>query len=621
MSDTEQVVPPREAEVPDELDLAGGFPAASRQQWQDAVRKVLAKKGTVPDDVEAALASQTRDGLTIRPLYTAHDAPALPGPPGFAPFTRGGRAAGTGGSWDVRAWQGAPDPQVAHDQILEDLEGGASSLWLQVGDQGIPADALPVALADVALEMAAVVLDAGADYAAVADAFLQHAAGLGIELSELSGNLGADPLAVLARTGKVIDSAPAVGLAQRAARELPGMRALVVDALPWHEAGGSDVDELALSLAHGVHYLRLLEQAGLAPAQAAGQLEFRYAATADQFATIAKLRAARRLWARVLQACGASTAGGHVQHAVTSWTMSTARDPWVTVLRDTLATFAAGVGGADAITVLPFDSPVGLPGQLSRRLARNTSTILVEESHLAQVTDPAGGSWFVESFTDELARAAWAAFADIEAAGGVQAALRDGSVAARLAASAQAKHARLARRQDAITGVSEFPDLDEKPLQRTRAPGRTQPTGGLPRLRWSQELEALRDTSDARQRLVGQRPIALAVTWGPLKAHVGRLDYVRNLLLPGGVETSTADADALPEHVPPLVVLVAPDSVEPSEVTPVVQALRAAGATRVLRAGKPDDPGDWPGVDGFVHHGIDALALLRSVHDELGVTA
>lgn len=619
MSDTQQVVVPEEAPVPEDLVLAGGFPEVGRDRWRAEVAKVLSKSSPFTGDVEAALSTTLRDGLTVQPLYTSEDSPGLPTAPGFAPFTRGRRASGTGGAWDLRARQSSPDPEVAHVQVLEDLECGATSVWLAVGAGGIPVNGLPVALADVLLDLAAVVLDAGADYAEAADAYLAYAASRGIELSQLSGNLGADPLAVLARTGVVVDSAPAVVLAQRAAKDLPGVRALTVDALPWHEAGGSDVDELALSLAHGVHYLRLLGDAGIAPAHAAAQLEFRYAATADQFLTIAKLRAARRLWARVTEACGVPAQGrGQLQHAVTSWTMTTARDPWVTLLRDTLATFAAGVGGADSVTVLPFDAPVGLPEALSRRMARNTSSILVEESHVARVTDPAGGSWYVEALTDDIAQKAWVLFQEIEAAGGVEAGLQDGSVAQRLAASAELKQQALATRKDAITGVSEFPFLDEKPLVRQPAPD--QGGGGLPRIRWSQDLEALRDASDACLELTGARPTSLAVTWGPLKAHTARLDYVRNLLQPGGVVLDVADSATLPAEVPKVVVLVAADSVEPAEVLPVVAALREAGAQRVLRAGKADEE-DWPGVDGFVHVGIDALALLRSVHDDLGVTA
>lgn len=187
---------------------------------------------------------------------------------------------------------------------------------------------------------------------------------------------------------------------------------------PYHEAGASAAQELGCSLAGGVALLRELTSAGLSVEAALGQLEFRYAATADQFLTIAKLRAARRVWARVAEASGAdAAAGAQLQHAVTSPVMMSRRDPWVNMLRTTVASLAAGVGGADAVTVLPFDHALGLPDGFARRIARNTSTILMEESHVGRVIDPAGGSWYVERLTDELAQAAWTWFQEIERAG------------------------------------------------------------------------------------------------------------------------------------------------------------------------------------------------------------
>ena len=209
-------------------------------------------------------------------------------------------------------------------------------------------------------------------------------------------------------------------------REFPLVRALVVDGLPVHVAGGSAAQELGYAVATGVAYLRALTAAGLGVDAAAGLLEFRLAATPDQFPTIATLRAARRLWARVLEVSGADPATAPVQHAVASPTLYTRRDPYVNLLRGTVAGFAAGVGGADAVTVSPFDAALGASTPFSRRIARNTQSVLVMEAHLARVIDPAGGSWYVESLTDALARAGWAFFQEIEAAGGVVAALDAG---------------------------------------------------------------------------------------------------------------------------------------------------------------------------------------------------
>ena len=191
------------------------------------------------------------------------------------------------------------------------------------------------------------------------------------------------------------------------------MLGFVVDATRVHDRGASDAQELAWSLATGAAYLRTLVDGGVDLDDAARLLEFRYAATDEQFPTIAKLRAARRLWARVLELSEA-TERVQRQHVVTSRPMMSKYDPWVNMLRTTVAAFAAGVGGADAVTVLPFDSTLGVPDAFGRRIARNTSSLLISESHVARVADPAGGAYAVEKLTDDLARAAWELFGRLE---------------------------------------------------------------------------------------------------------------------------------------------------------------------------------------------------------------
>lgn len=426
--------------MPDELALAAEFPAATRRDWQRLVARVLhgppvsPGEAVSPDDADAPereLATLTLDGIEIDPLYTADDVSAGvgyhgagyhgAGYPGQAPFVRGRTAAGHRMGWDIRGQYGHPDPAITREQIMTDLEGGVSSLWLEIGVRGIPVEAIPEVLAEVYLDLAAVVLDAGEQAGAAAQALLDTAARHGVAEGRLRAVLGIDPIGLLARTGLdagagldtragldtgMADAgmADATALAARCAADLPGVRAIVVDALPFHDAGGTDAQELGCALAAGVEYLRALAEAGLPLAGAFGQLEFRYAATADQFATIAKLRAARRTWSRVAAQCGvAGEAGGQRQHAVSSWPMLTRRDPWNNILRGTLACFGAGVGGADAITVLPFDAALGLPDDLARRVARNTHALLAEESHVARVIDPAGGSWYAEHLTGALA--------------------------------------------------------------------------------------------------------------------------------------------------------------------------------------------------------------------------
>jgi methylmalonyl-CoA mutase len=473
----------------EQLRLAAEFDPATRDQWRAMVDKVLRRSGADVDahdgPVETLLSSETYDSFALQPLYTAADTAPDSGFPGLPPFTRGSRPDGAvAAGWDVR--QRHADPDTTRGTVLADLENGGTSLWLVVGPSGIPVDALPDVLAEVYLDLAPVTLDAGADVAAAAQALLDLHEDKGIQASEVRGNLGADPLGLRARTGTPQDLDGAAALAARVAQRYPKLRSVVVDALPYHEAGSSDGQELGYALATSVAYLRALTGAGLSVADAARQLEFRFAATADQFGTIAKLRAARRLWARVAEVSGSNTAVP--QHAVTSSTMMTRRDPWVNMLRTTLACFAAGVGGADAVTVQPFDTAIGLPDAFARRIARNTQSILLEESRVAGVIDPAGGSWYVERHTDELAEAGWAVFQEVERAGGIAAALDAGLVDERIAATRDARTARLDAGDEMITGVTVFPNKDEKPLHREPEPAA--PAGGLPRVRYAEPFEA-----------------------------------------------------------------------------------------------------------------------------------
>ncbi|GAB3297005.1 methylmalonyl-CoA mutase family protein [Parasphingorhabdus pacifica] len=617
-----------------ELALGSEFPKPTHEQWQQQVEKILRRSGWLaegepaPDAVEDVLASTTYDGITRHPLYTAADSPEQSGTgyPGLTPFVRGTSPEGNiADGWDVRQSHAHPNPVEANREILADLHNGVTSLWLRLGDGGMAVDGLADALQGVHLDMIGVALDAGEQAASAAEGLFDIAREQDVSPSALRGNLGADPLSTRATSGSPGDREAAVALALRCDAHYTGLRALTVDGLPYHEAGGSDSEELGCSLAAATTYLRWLTEAGLDIDAATAQLEFRFAATADQFLTIAKLRAARRLWDRVARECGAAEpARAQRQHAVTSSAMLTRRDPWVNMLRTTIATFAAGVGGAQAITVQPFDGAIGLPDEFSRRIARNTQALLLDESHLAQVIDPAGGSWYVETLTDELARAAWDWFQRIEAAGGLPAALDSGLVSERLAATRQRRRDAIAHRTEPITGVTEFPNLDEQPVRREPAPQR--PTGGLPRIRYAEDFELLRDAADARAEETGSRPGVFLATLGPLAAHTARASFARNLFAAGGLATpeagptdSAADVvEAFKHSASPVVCLCSSDTIYAERAAETALALKRAGAEHVVLAGKPS--GTPPeGVDGFIHAGCDALDTLQDTHRRLGV--
>jgi methylmalonyl-CoA mutase len=425
-------------------------------------------------------------------------------------------------------------------------------------------------------------------------------------------SLGGDPVSAGLRGHDVDLEQVVVDLAE-VARER-GTFALTVDGTAVHDLGATDAQELGYTMAVGVLYLRLLTQRlGLDVVTAASLLEFRYAATDEQFPTIAKLRAARRTWHRVLELAGAPQAGGQVQHAVTSRPMMTKYDPWVNMLRTTVAAFAAGVGGAGAVTVLPYDGALGLPDALARRNARNTSSLLISEAHVARVTDPAGGSYAVERLTDDLAHAGWAQLQQIEGEGGVIASLADDEgLCRRIREQAvEARERQVATRRRPVTGVSEFPNLGEELPER-----KPWPRGALSVDRYGASFEAMRDEPPAR-------PVLLA-TMGPIAQHTARAGFAANLFAAGGVDTVGAGATegpadlvtALTEHDTTVVCLAGTDDAYAAWGGEALAALREAGATYVILAGRPGEQ-TVDGVDDSCATGVDALAFLARVREEL----
>lgn len=606
-------------------DLAAEFPPGTREQWRKLALGVLRKSGVLDEDAtpaaaEEALSSTTYDGVTVAPLHDVSDLPDAP------------RIVRPADRWDVRQRHAHPDPEVTRQAILADLENGATSIWLDL--TALDPAALPRVLDGVHLDLAPVVLDAGRRTPEAATIMLRLLDERGVAEEAAGGNLGLDPLGLAARLGGPVTTEEAAGeavaglsdsvdLVRRCLSQRPSIRAITVDATPYHDAGGSDAEELGCSIATGVAYLRELTRAGLTVEQALGQLEFRYAATADQFLTIAKFRAARRLWARVAEVCGGP--GKQRQHAVTSSAMMTARDPWVNMLRTTLACFGAGVGGADAVTVQPFDACLGLPDGFARRIARNTQSLLVEEANIARVIDPAGGSWYVERLTADLAANAWAWFQEIERAGGMAAAL-EALVPERLAATQATRAKNVAHRRDPITGVSEFPNLAEKPPVRESGPGLPGGSGaadgfggGMPRIRYAEEFEALRDLADAQPA----RPRVFLATIGPVAVHTARASFAANLYASGGIESvpggpgtdPAAIARAFRESGTVVACLCSSDRMYGEHAEAVAAALRAAGARRIWLAGK----GDYKEVDARLYAGCDALDVLRTTFDDLGV--
>jgi methylmalonyl-CoA mutase len=418
----------------------------------------------------------------------------------------------------------------------------------------------------------------------------------------------------------------------------PHLTALVADGHPYHAAGGSEAQELAVVLATLAAYLRALDAAGIAPAQALPKIAINLAVDADQILGLAKLRAARRLVWQVADACGAGDSVGRMTFgAETSLRMMAKRDPWVNMLRTTIACATAAMGGAQAITVLPFTWAIGRPDAFARRMARNTHLVLQEESGLGRVIDPAGGSFAIETLTADMAATAWKLFQDIEAAGGMAAALTSGRIQDDIAKVAEARSKQLATGRLDMTGVSAFPRLGDDGVKVTPWPDAPAAAGGgavrtkpLVVARLAEPFEAFRDAADAHSERTGATAAIFLVCLGDLATYGARATWIANFLAAGGIasaqseplDTAEAAAAAFSASGAAFACLCAADAVYADLGAATATALKSAGAERVYLAGRPKDLEaalTAASVDGFIYAGADALVTLTGLHKALGI--
>jgi methylmalonyl-CoA mutase len=619
------------AAAKDDLPLAAEFPPATREQWLTLVDKAL--KGA---PFEKKLVNTTYDGLRIDPLYQRRsDAMPLAGRAAAAP-------------WQIMARVDHPDPAIANRLLLDDLEGGATGAVLvapgSIGAYGFGADLSAAGLArildSVFIEGIAIEFDLTTE---AKDAPTHLAAILkkqGIAPDKADIRFSYDPLGIRAASGHSVATwtqiAPLVGKLTREFAD-QGFRGpfIAVDGRSVHAAGGSEAQELAFALGNALTYLRALEASGIALDAARKMIFFRLAADADQFLTMAKFRAIRKLWARVEEACGLKPAPAFVS-AETAWRMMTTRDTYVNMLRTTIAAFAAGLGGANAITVLPFTNALGLPDTFARRTARNTQLILEEESNLAKVSDPAAGAGGIEALTDELCRAAWALFQEIESAGGADEALSRGIIQNKVAETQAAREKAIATRKDPLTGTSEFPHLKENHVTVLEVARVTPQSSGAPALtfpalksaRLSEPFEALRDASDAALKKNGSRPKIFLANLGNPVDFIARSMFARNFFEAGGIEAveSVPGADlaaAFRQSGATLACLCSSDEVYADQAVAAATALAGAGAAHIYLAGRPGKNAEdlqKANIKTFIFTGCDVLSVLRDAQQKLGLT-
>lgn len=588
-----------------EHNFADVFPHVSEHHWRSLVETAL--KGAAFDK----LVSHTADGIVLQPLYPAaagaHDTKA-----------RLGR-------WHNLARIDHSDFESANAQALEDLRGGASGLHIvfqnSLGAHGFglpkPTSAdIATLFQGIHLEYGiAIELDLSAETQIAAQLIADYVYQQGIAPNLLNISFGLNPL-IRADASGTADLAQSVrNLAQY---NLKGPFA-VADGRIVHDAGGSEAQELAFVLASALASLRTLEASGMALSEARALLSFRMSADADQFVSLAKFRALRRLWAHVERSCGLMPEPIRI-HATSAWRMMTRRDPWVNVLRAGTAAFAAGLGGADCISLLPFTQALGLPDPFARRLTRNIQLILLEESNLDKVADPAAGAGGIEALTEALCEKAWTLFQSIETQGGLAAALDAGTVQADIAKVRAARDKNIARRKEPLTGLSEFPNIHEADVAVLAPMPANAPhgAGALAPHRLSEAFEALRDAAEAAPL----RPKVFLANLGTVADFNARSMFAKNLYEAGGIEALGNDGFAtLDEMVAAyrnsgatLACLCSSDAVYAQQAESAAQALHLAGA-QLAFAGRPgtlEDSLRAAGVVQFIFAGCDLIETLRA---------
>ena len=662
------------------ISLSNGFSEPDEAQWLALVDKAL--KGAPAEKLN----SRTSDGLEVKALYRSPDAPTSDDPagyPGLEPFIRGAQPLPDAYlPWDIRQIVSHADIATANSDILKDLTNGVTSIELRIdesGGRGVcirNADDIVKVLDGVMLDLAPVGLDvtgesSGGDIAAAA-MLMAAIDKRGDDPAKLKIAFNIDPIGSLVRKGYLAESFSdslnaALLVVEEATSKMPDSTVIRIDSRPVHEAGGSEAQELGLMSASVVAYLKAGLALGIDGGALARSFLFTFSVGANAFQEVAKLKAARRIWARILDAFDIDSTPMKMQ-AVSARRMLTARDPWTNMLRNASACFAAGVGGADIVTIRPFTDALGLPSSLGRRVARNTQIIAQEESFLGKVMDPTGGAWSVADLSDKMAQAGWKSFQTIETEGGIENALSSGSFQWSVGEVRVERTKAIARRKVMITGVSDFPNLDETPapvvkvdlktilasaatpiglapeshnwsdllkaaskgatLEELRMDGDAIEVNPLWPMRLSKPFDRLRQHANKQEAKTGIKPTIFLAALGDQASHTPRLTFARNFFAAGGIESVVATGSpqelekAMEDSGCILACICGSDANYESEATDTARALGAAGVARLYLAGKPGDHETlWreAGVDEFIHIGVNAINSLEIALSEIGL--
>ncbi len=670
------------------------FPIPSYDEWREVTEKSL--KGA---SFEKKLVTKTYEGIALQPMYQQKDAQDLPfidSLPGQNPFLRGAGVVPTKDkAWEISQELTVSTPKEFNLAAKHDLSRGQTALHIvldevtkkrlpiedakglvgQLGLNVATVEDMQVAIEDIDLANTPVHIHTGVNSVPVLAILLGALQKNNIEVSKLNGVVGMDPIGQLVENG-TIDTAleecynVMADVVKWSKENTPALQTVLVEGTPYHNGGSSAVEELAFSLATGVEYLQALTSRGVSIQDAAKSIRFVFSVGSDYFMEIGKIRAARILWSKIVTAFGGEESDGQLYiHARTSSWTKTKYDPYVNMLRSTSEAFAAAVGGANSIHVSPFDEPIQKSTAFSRRIARNISIILQEESHIGKTVDPAGGSWYIEVLTNELAEKAWALFQKVEMTGGIVTALHSGLPQQEVADTKANRLKNIEQRKDIFVGTNMYANTTEKTIdvlpeddsayiekhvaEKLKAGattvqftnetnvvdqaiqfavngatvaelatglGQTEVALAIEPIvpsRGAEKFEEIRQASETYAKEQGESVKVFLANLGPIPSHKARADFTAGFFEVGSFEvlrnngfmTSSEAAQAAIDSKASVVVICGKDESYQEQAADIIKAIKQENEeVTVMIAGKPADEDEA----NYRNAGVDEFVHIRS---------
>jgi methylmalonyl-CoA mutase len=617
------------------------FPQVTTEEWEAKIFEDL--KGA---DYDKKLIWTTHEGFSVKPYYREEnliELDCLKGMPGQFPFTRGTKT--TDNTWMIRQDILHTDPALANTQAVDAIARGATAIGFDTSEIHSSTD-FGRLFANIDLTAISIHLHSAPSYVNLLDYLSDYLKTNKLDASKLKGSLDLDPVSYALLHGQFYNSpekdmSEAYAIVKRANLEFPGMRVLSVNGTYFHNSGATAVQELAFSLASGNEYLATLSDKGLKADEIAPFIQFSLSIGSSYFFEIARLRAARLLWAQIVKQYNPASdnvAEMHI-HCTTSGWNKTIYDPYVNLLRCTTEAMSAAIGGTDSMSVDPFDLFYKEPDEISTRIARNQQIILKEESYLDKVVDPAAGSYYIENLTASIAKAAWEVFLSVEEKGGMIKAVETGFIQDEVEKAAALKQADVAARRTIVLGTNHHPNPGEFMLEKIQAetleeelPETTTPIKKLNIRRLTDAFEDLRLATEIFVDSENKRPAVFHLTIGNVVMRKARAAFSSNffgcagyqIIDNNGFATADEGIKAALDSKAEIIVICGADEDYPELVPVLSKGLKAANPDLiVLVAGFPKDIIEElkaSGIDDFVHLRTNMLEFLQKMQVKLGIT-